>query len=302
MTAKTDTRDKPDSYVKPTTNTTKDDIARLIHLFKEPGAQVHWTKHFGSLTRAELDARKSDFSSDAANATDCLASMFNDYHSFKPSNLMVRYNDPDPNNPHLPPSKVFPYEPSTSEWTDLCNHTQDIEPTNLSRQTIIRDGAWVKSTWTDVRKWLHAIFISYNRSGERDVDRGEWGSEREQQRWSRQSTSKMNTGVRFHTVMLYAISLLCLADFESMGRQLPSGTGFDDSVLDSTSEVSKAKRAKVRNSGKGSSGKGSSNEDMAIDGAAKQDPFIIVLNNGAENEKKMKALELILKYGSVANK
>ena len=41
---------------------------------------------------------------------------------------------------------------------------------------------------------------------------------------------------------------------------------------------------------------------MAIDGAAKQDPFIIVLNNGAENEKRMKALELILKYGSVANK
>jgi hypothetical protein len=23
--------------------TNKDDIARLIHLFKEPGAQVHWT-------------------------------------------------------------------------------------------------------------------------------------------------------------------------------------------------------------------------------------------------------------------
>jgi hypothetical protein len=40
-------------------NTTKDDVARLIHLFKEPCAQVHWSNHFGVLNRAQLDARRS---------------------------------------------------------------------------------------------------------------------------------------------------------------------------------------------------------------------------------------------------
>jgi hypothetical protein len=36
--------------------TTKDGIARLIHLFKFPGAQVHWSNHYGVLNCAQLDA------------------------------------------------------------------------------------------------------------------------------------------------------------------------------------------------------------------------------------------------------
>jgi hypothetical protein len=36
--------------------TTKDDIARLHHLFKDPGAQRHWTNLYAVLGRAELDA------------------------------------------------------------------------------------------------------------------------------------------------------------------------------------------------------------------------------------------------------
>ena len=38
-------------------NTTKDDVARLIHLFKEPAAKIHWSNHYGTLNRAQLDAR-----------------------------------------------------------------------------------------------------------------------------------------------------------------------------------------------------------------------------------------------------
>jgi len=33
--------------------TVKDDIARLIHLFKFPGAQVYWSNHYGVLNRAQ---------------------------------------------------------------------------------------------------------------------------------------------------------------------------------------------------------------------------------------------------------
>ncbi|MFO0446158.1 MAG: hypothetical protein ACK51L_00670, partial [bacterium] len=39
--------------------TTKDDIARLIHLFKHPGAQVHWSNHYGVLNRIQLDSRRT---------------------------------------------------------------------------------------------------------------------------------------------------------------------------------------------------------------------------------------------------
>jgi hypothetical protein len=39
--------------------TNKDDIARLLHLYKEPIAQRHWTDLYSILSRPELDARKS---------------------------------------------------------------------------------------------------------------------------------------------------------------------------------------------------------------------------------------------------
>jgi hypothetical protein len=42
-----------------TNHTTKDDIVRLLHLFKEPRAQRHWTNLHGVMNRAELDSRKA---------------------------------------------------------------------------------------------------------------------------------------------------------------------------------------------------------------------------------------------------
>jgi hypothetical protein len=70
----------------------KDDIARLLHLFKEPVAQVHWSNLYGVLNRAELNERKTDGPlSDAANALSCLAEIFNNYETFCPQNLMVEY-------------------------------------------------------------------------------------------------------------------------------------------------------------------------------------------------------------------
>jgi hypothetical protein len=41
------------------TQTTKDDIVHLIHLFKEPSVQKHWCNLCRVLSRAELDSRKA---------------------------------------------------------------------------------------------------------------------------------------------------------------------------------------------------------------------------------------------------
>jgi hypothetical protein len=40
--------------------TKKDDIARLLHLYKELIAQRHWTDLYSILSRPELDERKSE--------------------------------------------------------------------------------------------------------------------------------------------------------------------------------------------------------------------------------------------------
>jgi hypothetical protein len=93
--------------------TTKDDIVWLMHLFKEPRAQRHWSNLYGVLKQAELDARKSNGEhSEATNPLDYLAEIFNDYENFCPQNAMVRYVSPGTGSP---PVKKQPYQASGSE-------------------------------------------------------------------------------------------------------------------------------------------------------------------------------------------
>ena len=68
MLAKSDSDAAQQKECQREKNTTKDDIARLLHLFKEPMAQRHWTNLHGVLTRNQLDALKSSGEqSEAAN-------------------------------------------------------------------------------------------------------------------------------------------------------------------------------------------------------------------------------------------
>ncbi len=146
-----------------TNHTTKDDIVRLLHLFKEPRAQRHWTNLHGVMNRAELDSRKAPaVYAEALNPLCHLAEIFNDYDGFRPQNLMVHYVSPGIN---LPPEKKQPYQPSSSEWAHLSNFTHDLEPTNITRKSILCGDDWIKSTWADCRKYLHQMFTNYNRSG-----------------------------------------------------------------------------------------------------------------------------------------
>jgi hypothetical protein len=228
------------------TNNTKDDIARLLHLFKDPVAQVHWSNLYGVLNRAELDARKSNGPlSDAANALSCLAEIYNDYESFCPQNLMVQYVSTGRNQR---PVKRTPFAPSSEEWAVLANETHDIKPTNQSRKSIIRDEMWIKATWNDCRKWLHQTFVQYNCSGQHDADMGEWCSPKELEHWVRATkykTAASNTIIRYPTVMVYSICLFDQSDFESIGREMPKGTGVDSSIADGT-KAAKQKRGQYK--------------------------------------------------------
>jgi hypothetical protein len=86
--------------------------------------------------------------------------------------------------------KKSPWEYSSDKWEELSNQTYDIEPKNMARQNIYRDASWIKSTWNDVQKYLHQVFIQYNRSGQQSGDMGEWCSPAEQQRWVRAASWK----------------------------------------------------------------------------------------------------------------
>ena len=226
------------------TQTSKDDIVRLIHLFKEPSVQRHWTNLHGIMKRADLDARKAPPAyAEGANPLSYLAEVFNDYDGFVPQNLMVEYSS---TGNASPPVKKTPYQPSSTEWAYLATFSHDLEPTNHARKHIIRGEDWIKSTWTDIRKYLHQMFVNYNRSGQHDDDKDEWGSEKELRRWSR--AAKWNSAgggsiIRFTSAMIYAIAVLDICDFEAIGRKMPKGTGVDATV-DNGAVVPKHKKRK----------------------------------------------------------
>jgi hypothetical protein len=176
MEAQQATADAARNAVTQNTQTSKDDIVRLIHLFKEPSAQRHWTNLHGIMRRAELDARKAAPAyAEASNPLCLLAEIFNNYDEFTPQNLMVEYVSTGIDQA---PVKKQPYQPCGTEWAYLATFTNDLEPTNLSRRNIVRGEDWIKSTWTDCRKYLHQMFVNYNRSGQHDDDKDEWGLKR----------------------------------------------------------------------------------------------------------------------------
>jgi hypothetical protein len=273
--------------------TTKDDIARLIHLFKDPGAQVHWSNHYGVLNRTQLDVRRtSGPASDAANPLSCLAELFNDYDQFQPQNQMVAYV-------YDPATRTSKKKARGKPAVMIGIQTYDIEPTNVARRNIYREAAWIKSTWNDVCKYLHQVFVQYNRSGQRSGDMGEWCSVEEQQRWVRAAFWKggsTNTIVRYPTVMIYSIALLEQADFETIGRLMPTGTGIDNSVAvaDAATTLQNKKKRKKRGT--------YNNKKNSNDSPSNNNAMLRVLQSGTQTESQLSALCLTLQYGIPSEK
>lgn len=136
-------------------NTNKHDRARLLHLYKDPRAQMAWTGAYNPLSRKDLDspARTSQY-------FDTLASMFNDYKSYTYQNAVVKY-DLRTGRPMDPLVPVLP------TMTNLMNHTHELNPADPTRPR--RSGAWVKETWGMMKKQISLAFAKFTASGQQDA-------------------------------------------------------------------------------------------------------------------------------------
>jgi hypothetical protein len=271
---------------------TKDDIVRLIHLFKEPATQKHWCNLRHVMSRAELDSRKaSAIYNEAFNPLTFLAEIFNDYDKFHPQNVMVQYISPGPDE-H--PVKKHPYQASHTKWAFLADFIHDLEPTILSRRDIVRGEDWIKSTWTDCRKYLHQMFVNYNRSGQHDDDKDEWGSQKELEHWTRAATWKPKSGstqgciIRYTSAMIYSVAVLELSDFEGIGRKMPKGTGVDATVHNGARAGHHQR--KKRKSSKSNIDSSGAIVDMLREGDAKDQQLValrIFFESGTAHEKRL---------------
>ena len=271
--------------------TTKNDLARLLHLYKEPTAQMHWTNMGRSLIRTELDARHSTSSlSDAANPYRKLAEIFNDYETFQPQHAMLVYE-----NVRGIPVKKSPFKESEPKWKQLAPLCFDIEPHDLSRKEIHRDADWIKTHWQELRRLLHDRFEEHNRSGRRDAIEEGWMTNEDLNDWAQFAPRSK----RYPMVMVYSAAILEIGDFNLMGRKLPKGTGIDNSILSDTPvEEPQAKRVRGPYRKKKSQDSGA-DIGKIIGEASKKDTklkALEILMNGDNKALKKKAEQALLKY------
>jgi len=183
-----------------------------------------------------------------------------------------------------------PYQASEAEWAYLANFTHELEPANLSRRGIIRGDDWVKSTWTDCRKYLHQMFTNYNRSGQHDDDKDEWGSQKELEHWCHAASWKPKAGsqgtiIRCTSAMIYSIAVLELLDFEGIGCKMPKGTGVNATVNNGAQAARhRLKKRRVDN-----------NESTS-------NSIIEMLKEGDKKDQQLVALWIFFKCGSLEEK
>ena len=91
--------------------------------------------------------------------------------------------------------------------------------------------------------------------------------------------------------MVYSIAILDQSDFESIGRQMPSGTGIDASLADgSTSTRKRKKRGKNHRN---------NNNNVNNNNASSIASVIASIGN---SESRLQALRILIEYGTPAEK
>ena len=169
----------------------KDDLARLFHLWNHPDMQIHWA---------------ATMMGEDENPWRALAEEFNDYNVFRPQNVLLVHTF-DENKGHLVP--VMPLESASSETGPLFSKCSELNPTNLTRKDILRDGAYIRQLWTTYRRTLWGIFQDFRRSGRQTSESQSY--ELEQSRWAYHAGSKS----RLHDACTtYTFAIFEEADFE----------------------------------------------------------------------------------------
>jgi hypothetical protein len=137
------------------------------------------------------------------------------------------------------------------------------------------------------------MFLQYNRSGQNDHEKDEWGSQTEYKRWVHAAHWKnagSNSVIRYTEAMIYSVSVLDLRDFESIGRKMPTGQGVDGTV-DNGSLAPKHKTKKWS---------GSNSVKQVAEKSHKC--IVSAIEKSDERESKMSALRLFLEFGSTEEK
>lgn len=125
--------------------TTKDDLARILHMRRDPQLTVLWTSAFTPLDRLQLDAKSSGEEA-FDDPWSLLAEAFNDYERNHYDNAAT----------------------GVAGFEAVAERCGDINPSNANRPA--RNGVWFKEKWSKLRTDLSKTFAKFMQSGNQDLE------------------------------------------------------------------------------------------------------------------------------------
>jgi len=217
-----------------------------------------WSLSEDSASRRVLDSRKSNSAPNISGTGTLdedfhpwprLAERFNDYAEFTPQNRLLLYNDVNGK-----PELKTPWAARSSDVQCLAAHCYQLNPTDMSRSKIYRDGTWIKENWMHLKSWTTAILADFNRSGQnkgKELADLDWLSAENSQRWIYHAQSSNR---RYPTVTAYSYAVFEWNELIAIGRQLEPGVGRDQSldqgpekVLSFNTNMNEKRRKRKRN-------------------------------------------------------
>jgi hypothetical protein len=186
--------------------TNKHDKACLLHLRTDPTAAALWSAALREKNRTQLDDR--DGQGGTVCPFDSLASLFND-----PTNVYA--------NACIIPDRANEsgcYIPEAG-MEMVARRCFDINPSPKNRP--VRDGAWLRSKWKELKSKLSVYHADFMRSGNQDAENlvDEW------------CTFLENRG-GVEDVYFYAFTILTSDDFNCLGKALPKEAQMDTGAID----------------------------------------------------------------------
>ena len=138
--------------------TSKDDLARLLHLRIDPNAAADWTSALREKSRAELDVINSGDQAADADPYNRLAAKFNDYGTQVYQNACI-----------LPgvvsAAGTFIAATGMQAIADYCH---SFNPSSADRP--LRDGGWIWKKYKELKGQISVCFNNYHRSGNQDAE------------------------------------------------------------------------------------------------------------------------------------
>jgi hypothetical protein len=213
------------------------------------------------------------------NAWGKLADFFNDFDNEVYQNLAIVYVDDNGT-----PVAKSPYEPSTPAWTCIAGQVYEMDP-QCPAQRYDRDGSWIKSQVTMIKKILTVIHSNYMKSGNQDGSdenaESDWKDEVHCQQWLLFS----GNAEKFKDCFTYVFIVFDEEAYRQLGKTLPPSAGRDgESNIDPKVQNDASEEARLKRK-RDSKGKGDNNNSGNL---------LTTIKAIAKKESKMEALKFLV--------